>query len=271
MIAAPAPGMDSDGDVGRRRTAPGGPEPPGDALVLRDVDACYGHGQILEDFDLRVPCGACWAVVGPSGAGKTTLLRVILGTLVPCHGTVMRPALETESGSRRGSVGYIPQNLGLVRNRTALQNVLLGALNRLPWWRTLTGRFPTREARQAEEALCWVGLRGRGGERIERLSGGERRRVAVARALLQRPDVLLADEFLAEVDRVTSREIIDLLERLRESTGMTLLFVDHDIENACRIADRVVVLSGGSKIRELEASRVDPSRVRELFRMPAMA
>lgn len=249
-----------------RSPAPGASS-AGDALVLRDISAGYGRGrEILEGLSLTVPRGACWAVVGPSGAGKTTLLRVILGSLTPRRGTVRRPALENGAGAREGAVGYIPQNLGLVRNRTARQNVLLGALRRLPWWRTLAGRFPPGEVRDADEALARVGLEDRGDERVGELSGGERRRVAIARALLQRPSILLADEFLAEVDRVTSREIVALLRRLQERTGMTLLFVDHDVENACGIAERIVVLAGGRKVREMEASRVDPARLDALFR-----
>lgn len=235
------------------------------ALALRGVTAGYRRGRpILRDLDLTVPRGESWAVLGPSGSGKTTLIRVILGLLKPDGGTV-RCHVDDCDGD---GIGYIPQNLGLVRNRTVRENVLLGSLRRLGFCRTLTGSFPEEERRAAEEALGRVGLGGRGEERVERLSGGERRRVAVARALLQRPSLLLADEFLAEVDRVAAGEIVGLLRTLRRETGMTLLFVDHDVENACRIADRVVVLSGGRKVRELAAAEVDSSRVAELFRNP---
>lgn len=251
------------------------------ALVLEGVTAGYRRGgPILRGLDLSVPSGECWAILGPSGAGKTTLIRVILGVLKPDRGVVRHHPgnglgrLRGPDGDGRAAgtdlpgneIGYIPQNLGLVRNRSVLDNVLLGALSRLGFCRALLGHFPDREVADAEAALHQVGLGGRGRERIERLSGGERRRVAVARSLLQRPTLLLADEFLAEVDRLAAAEIVALLRRLRRETGMTLLFVDHDVENACRIADRVVVLSGGRKVRELAAADVDPTRIEELFR-----
>ncbi len=261
--AAPAAGARTAVDA-----EPGSSSPH--ALVLRGVTAGYRRGRpILRDLDLAVPRGECWAVLGPSGSGKTTLIRVILGVLRPERGTVRLQPGEPNGTGRAGGIGYIPQNLGLVRHRSVRENVLLGCLDRLGSWRALTGRFPEAEAEAADEALRRVGLGGRGGERIERLSGGERRRVAVARALLQRPRLLLADEFLAEVDRVAAAEIVALLRQLRRDTGMTLLFVDHDVENACRIADRVVVLAGGRKVRELSAGEVDPSRVGELFRAGA--
>jgi phosphonate transport system ATP-binding protein len=144
--------------------------------------------------------------------------------------------------------------------------VLLGALGRLSFGQTLTGRFPGSEQRQADRALERVGLGGRGHERIEDLSGGERRRVAIARALLQRPRLLLADEFLAELDRVTAAEIISLLRRVREETAMTLLCVEHNIETAMRIADRLVVLVDGRNVRELDPATASPAEVAELFR-----
>lgn len=207
--------------------------------------------------------------MGPSGGGKTTLLRVIAGLLPATRGTVRRPVLEGGEGGPRAPehrVGYIPQFLGLVRNRTAVENVLLGALGRLGPWRSLAGRFPPGERAAAWEALRRVGMGERGDERVETLSGGERRRVAIARALLQRPRLLLADEFLAEVDRVTAQGIARLLQDLRRDTGMTVIFVDHDLDAACRIADRVLVLARGRVVDELDAATATASRLGDLFR-----
>jgi phosphonate transport system ATP-binding protein len=237
------------------------PQTPGSALAAEGVTVSYCQGKpILEDVDVAVPEGACYAIVGPSGSGKTTLLRAFLGLLAPTAGSV-----SCQREGRRPTIGYIPQNLGLVRNRTVLDNVLLGAIKRIAWWRSLTGTFPATEVIEAEQALRWVGLGGRGDEAIESLSGGERRRVAIARALVQRPDILLADEFLAELDKNTAKEIEALLRSLREKTGVTIVFVEHDIETACRIADRVVVLVKGKKVAELAAAQADPARILELF------
>lgn len=242
------------------------------ALILREIVAGYGSdGAVLKGIDLTVPEGACWGILGPSGGGKTTLLRVVLGVLRPDSGSVERPLAVGLNGGGRGAIGYIPQNLGLVRNLTVRANVLLGALSRVAWWRSITGRFPRAEAERAEEALASVGLAGRGDDRIETLSGGERRRVAIARALLQRPRLLLADEFLAELDALTAQEVMNLIQELRRTTGMTILFVDHNVEAACSMAERVVVLVHGRKVCELDPARVEPARIRDLFRHPLLA
>jgi phosphonate transport system ATP-binding protein len=240
------------------------------ALVLQGVSAGYGRrGAIVHDPDLEVPEGACYAILGPSGCGKTTLLRLVLGMLDPRSGTIDRPALRQRG--RTGEIGYIPQNLGLVRHQTVLQNVLLGALSRLPWYRSVFGRFPADELRSAEEALDAVGLGGRGDERIHTLSGGERRRVAIARAILQRPRILLADEFLAELDTQTAQEIVALLQSLRRRYDLTIVFVEHNVETACSIADRVVVLVSGRKVVELVPSDASTATIRELFRASKVA
>jgi phosphonate transport system ATP-binding protein len=251
-----------------RRAPGGGPKP---ALVLRDVTAGYTRSRpIVRNLDLCVPEGDCWAILGPSGCGKTTLLRIVLGLLEPESGEVERPCMAVP-GHRSGEIGYIPQNLGLVRHLTVRENVLLGALSRLPWWRSFAGRFPACELLEAEDALEAVGLGGRGGEYVHALSGGERRRVAIARAIVQRPRLLLADEFLAELDGHTAAEIMELLQRLRRTYGLTIIFVDHDVEKACSMADRVVVMVGGEKVGELDPAESSSGQIRALFRAPRVA
>lgn len=240
-------------------------------LSLHGVSAGYVPGYpILRDLDLEVPAGDCYAVLGPSGGGKTTLLRIVLGLLQPTSGTIERPCLGGGGVRQRGAIGYIPQTLGLVRNLTVRENVLLGALGRLPFWRSMLGRFPGQEIQRADEALAAVGLEGRGEERVEFLSGGQRRRVAIARAVVQRPVLLLADEFLAELDRDTAFEITELLRQLREASGMTMLFVDHDVDTACRIADRVIVVVDGRKVCEMSPDEARPQRTQDLFRRLAI-
>ncbi len=236
------------------------------AVRMSGVYAGYNGSTILSGVDLEIKHGECVAVVGPSGSGKTTLLRVIAGLLPPLAGEIHCVA---NSAASRSAVGYIPQHVGLVKNRTALQNVLLGALGRLSGWRSLLGSFPTSERKAADEALTRVGLAGRGADRIETLSGGEKRRVAIARALVQRPELLLADEFLADVDKVTAKEIFALLEKLRRSTGMTTIIVDHDVDAARRVADRVIVIVDGQKVREVSPSDVSVAGLADLFRAPS--
>lgn len=238
------------------------------ALVVEGVTAGYARGRpVLHDVSFAVPTGAWWAVVGPSGSGKTTLVRAVLGVLKPTLGSVRLPGCF----GQRDALGYIPQQLGLVRNLSVRENVLLGGLGRMGWWRSLLGRFTAQEVGAADVALEAVGLGGRGDDGVTELSGGERRRVAIARAIIQRPKVLLADEFLAELDSITSASIVAALQRLREETGMTILCVEHDLHAAAQAADRVVVLAGGRKVREVDADKVPADDPAALFRLIALA
>jgi phosphonate transport system ATP-binding protein len=237
------------------------------ALVVDGLTAGYQRGRpVLHDVSFSVPQGAWWAVVGPSGCGKTTLLRTILGVLTPSSGRVTLPA----AAGARDALGYVPQQLGLVRNLTVRENVLLGGLARLGTWRSLLGRFTAEEVAAAEAALGEVGLGGRGDDRTTELSGGERRRVAIARAMIQRPKVLIADEFLAELDPITSAAIVGVLQRLRESTGMTILCVEHDLHAAASAADRVVVMAGGRKLREVSSEELEATDPGALFKWIAL-
>jgi len=237
------------------------------ALVIDGLTAGYQRGRpVLHDVSFTVPEGAWWAVVGPSGCGKTTLLRTILGVLKPFSGSVTVSA----AAGARDALGYVPQQLGLVRNLTVRENVLLGGLARLGTWRSLLGRFTAEEVAAAEAALGEVGLGGRGNDRTTELSGGERRRVAIARAMIQRPKVLIADEFLAELDPITSAAIVSVLQRLRESTGMTILCVEHDLHAAAAAADRVVVMAAGRKLREVGADELEAADPAALFKWIAL-
>lgn len=213
-------------------------------------------------MSLDIGAGECVLLVGPNGSGKSTLLRLLAGLLDPRTGTVARP-----DPRKPGALGYIPQRLGLVRHATARTNVLLGAVPRLAGWRRLTGTFPTAERAAAEAALGAVGLAGRGDDLVEAMSGGERRRVTLARALLQRPRVLLADEFLAEVDHVTAEDLVNLLMRMRRETGMTMVVADHDVAQTARLADRVAVVVRGRVVDVVTPRAVTPETLRALFRV----
>ncbi|MEM3086746.1 MAG: ATP-binding cassette domain-containing protein [Halobacteria archaeon] len=243
--------------------------PGSPAVHLTDVWASCNGTPVLKGVDLAVGRGSCWVVMGPSGAGKSTLLKTMNGLLPVSRGTVSilgRP-LERGAGLRRlrARIGYIPQNLGLVKNRTVLENVLLGALPRTPLLPSLVPRFAPEAEAAAREALEQVGI----GERADRpahaLSGGERQRVAIARALVQRPDILLADEFVSELDYVRAREVMDLVEQIRRKLGMTLVTIQHEIEIARTYGDRIAVVREGRKIAEVAPGDLTQDLLQVLF------
>lgn len=222
------------------------------ALVAEDLTYRHPSGLGVFEVSLRVGRGETVGLMGPSGSGKTTLLRLLAGLRAPASGRVL--ALGA-SGRARGVVGYIPQQLGLVRNASAVENVLHGALARVPAWRALAGAFPADEVEAARSLLQRIGLADKADRPVATLSGGERQRVAVARALLQRPRVLLADEFTANLDVLAAGEVLDLL---REATGRGVATVValHSPELAREHADRVLFLREGRIVAEHPAREV---------------
>lgn len=207
----------------------------------------YGEGPtaltVLSRVDIDIKTGGYVAVTGVSGAGKSTLLAILGGLESVQEGTVC-VAGENLGGLRgrdlarfrRERVGFVFQDFGLLTMLTARENVEMSL--------TLAG-VPRRERReQAEHLLAGVGLAARAHHRPARMSGGELQRVAIARALANRPHVLLADEPTGNLDEDSSLRVLELLERLREEYGCTLVVVTHNHELAAR-ADRHLRLSRG--------------------------
>jgi putative ABC transport system ATP-binding protein len=209
----------------------------------------FGDGavQALRGVDLVVPRGEHVAVVGPSGCGKSTLLNVLAGIDPPTHGTVelLGERLYALDERRRSAlrlrrVGFVFQRFHLLAVLTAAENVELPMAE---------AGVPSRERRaRARELLEYVGLGHRTRHRPPHLSGGEQQRVAVARALANRPEVIFADEPTGELDRGTGAGIVDLFARLN-ADGVTLVIVTHDPDVAAR-AGRIVEMADGRIVGE---------------------
>lgn len=236
-------------------------------IELDDVWVSYYEksAPALKGVCLKVVPGDAIAIVGPSGSGKTTLLRVILGFLKPTRGRVEvlgQAPWERETLSPR--IGYIPQQLGLVQNLTALENTLLGALSRLGFWRSILGAFPTADVERAMVRLESVGLAHKANKKVCQLSGGERQRVAIARALLQDPDILLADEFLSDLDYPRACEILDMMKDINRN-GQTMVMVTHDLALASQWGERAVIMNQGEKVAEVERRNLSASSLMSLL------
>lgn len=212
---------------------------------------------VLEGVDLSLYRGQTTMVLGRSGSGKTSLLKSLKG-LVRCQkGTV-----ETGGGCSEAKVAYIPQNLGLVRNMTALENVLSGALARTGTLRSLFGRFPQEIEQQARALLRELGLSGKEKQPVAKLSGGERQRVAIGRALMLNPELILADEFVSQLDAVTTHEIFEMVHRLA-GEGIGFLITTHEMELVGEYADRVIVMKKGRILHEGAAKAMNQAEVLE--------
>ena len=218
----------------------------------------YTEEPVLEDLSFAVEEGTTLALVGRSGCGKTTLLKTLAGILDPLDGEATVLGTRPPQSPPAGELGYIPQSLGLVMHEPVLTNVLHGRLSDLGRLRSLFGRFPNDAEAEARDAIERVGLGGKEQSRVKELSGGQRRRVAIARAFVQEPRVLLADEMLSELDSETAQSIVHCLSTLQQDTGMTAVIVEHNLDVATDISDTVLSLGAGG----IE-DRIEPARTRK--------
>lgn len=207
---------------------------------------------ILNDVSLGIEKGTIVMLLGHSGSGKTTLLKVIKGLLSPQQGNVrwgLDPVKE---------IAYIPQTLGLVKSLTVLDNILIGTLGKMQTLPSLLKLFPKEEVSKAREILAMLGLRDKEAEKAFHLSGGERQRVAIGRALMQEAKLILADEFVSQLDYIKTLEMMELVKKISAS-GVTFLITTHDIELVPRYGHRAVFIKGGQIVHECSASEVNES------------
>jgi manganese/zinc/iron transport system ATP- binding protein len=216
------------------------PAPTGTIVVrMRDVTVAYGERVALDDVDLEIRAGALLAVIGPNGAGKSTLLKAIAGLIAPAHGTI--EVLGAPPGAAARRVAYVPQaevvDWGFPV--TVGDVVMMGRVPLIG-----IGRSPARADRDAvREALETVGMAGEDGRQIGALSGGQRRRVFLARAMAAHPDLYLLDEPVTGVDATTEEDLMRLLER-EAAAGRTVIATTHDLAAAAHHFHEVALVNG---------------------------
>ena len=226
-------------------------------IQMSNVSTSYDSKSFaLEKINLSIDRGTNYAIVGQSGSGKSTLLKLMNGMMIPSTGTIKIDYTTPNMNNKKfkkmmHTIGYIPQSLGLVKNITVLDNILIGALPRLNKIQSFFKKFPEYEIIEAKRIISLVGLTGKENRKAYMLSGGEKRRVAIARALMQKPTILLADEIVSELDHVTAKEIMDLITDAQKRMNLTAIMVHHDMKLALEYANRVAVIKEGHKILEI--------------------
>ena len=224
-------------------------------LEITDLVKQYPNGfKALHGISITVSEPQVVAIIGSSGAGKSTLIRCINRLVEPTSGTINLEGTEiTTLGSAnlrkaRRRMGMIFQEYNLVERLTVMENVLSGRLGYVSFWKAYRRNYPPEDIQAAFEMLERVGLEGRQDTRADALSGGQRQRVGIARALMQKPDLLLVDEPTASLDPKTSRQIMRLICELAHEFGTPALVNIHDVALAQNTADRIIGLSEGRQV-----------------------
>jgi phosphonate transport system ATP-binding protein len=233
---------------------------------------CYPNGHTaLNQMNLSVRAGEMVVVLGSNGSGKSTFMKCCVGLNRPTAGSVEiagRDMARLEGAAQRVArmpLALISQNANLVKRRDVLSNVCAGTLGRHRTWRTALGGLPAEEMAASRAFLDEVGLLHLARQKAGTLSGGQAQRVAVARALAQRPQVLLADEPVASLDPEAADEVMRLLRRLATEDGLAVVCVLHQPDLACRYADRLVGLRRGVVQFDQAAGAVAMSRIAGLY------
>ena len=246
-------------------------------ITVESLSKDYQGKPALRDISIGINPGEIVGLVGPSGAGKSTLLRTLNGFVAPTSGTVAvcgrSPAALHGRALRahRSEVGMVYQRFHLVGRKSVRDNAVAGSAGRVATWRTLVGMFPAHERRAATEALHRVGLGDHAGQRADTLSGGQQQRVAIARTLVQDPQVVLADEPVASLDPGSSERVLALLRSLAHDDGRTVLVSLHQVEYARRFCDRVIALDGGRVVIDSCPAEILTSDWQRLYAAPELA
>jgi phosphonate transport system ATP-binding protein len=242
------------------------------SLRIRNLRKEYRVGEpVLRDVSLTLDGRGLTAIIGPSGTGKSTLVRCINRLVEPTAGEIhfRGQDLVRLSGRElriaRRRIGMIFQEYNLVERLSVIENVLCGRLGYVPVWRAWLRKFAPIDIERAFELLDAVGLGGFATQRADQLSGGQRQRVGIARALMQEPDLLLADEPTSSLDPKTSVEIMELIARRAGASDIPAIVNIHNVELARRYADRIIGMSKGEIVFDGPPDKLEDSHLLAIY------
>jgi len=230
-----------------------------------------GGSRALDGIDLHIGRGEFVALIGPSGAGKSTLLRCLNGLVTPTAGHIEVDGVEVTGADAetlrriRSGIGFVFQQFNLLRRLTVLENTVLGRLPHATRWRSLAGWFDPADLARARATLARVGLDGMDTRRVDTLSGGQQQRVAIARALVQTPAVILADEPMASLDPSLAHTVMELLRRINQEDGITVVTSLHVLELAQAYGQRIIGLHRGRVVHDGPPASLDGAATARIF------
>lgn len=241
-------------------------------IAVEKLTKRFGSRSILNEISFSVAESSVVALIGANGAGKSTLLRCCLRLIEPDSGSIdllgtpIMGARRAALNRIRAQVGFVFQKHNLTSRLSALSNVIHGTQSRFKGPRTWHQAFAPAQAREeAMEMLDLVGLADRAGSRVDQLSGGQSQRIAIARALMQRPRIIFADEPVASLDPTAGEEVMELLIRLARTRGVTVLFTTHNIRHALDYSERIVGLKAGSIAMDAPPAQCDAETLRTFY------
>ena len=241
-------------------------------LEINELSKIYPGGtQALKAVTFNVPKGQFLAVIGLSGSGKSTLLRCINRLIEPTKGQIIWNGIdlaalpENEMRLYRRKIGMVFQSFNLVLRSTVLTNVLSGRLGYInPAWSFLN-RFSKQDYLDAMKQLERVGIADKAFQRADELSGGPQQRVSIARAMMQNPEIMLADEPVASLDPVLAHSIMQYLDKINKELGVTVICSLHFLDLVHRYADRVIALNNGYVVFDGLPSEIDDVKFKEIY------
>jgi phosphonate transport system ATP-binding protein len=242
------------------------------SLVITALNKEYVAGKpILRDISLTIEGRGITAIIGPSGTGKSTLVRCINRLVTPTSGSILFKGQDMAklSGAAlrhaRRKIGMVHQEYNLVERLSVMENVLSGRLGYMPAWKAWLRRFEPAEIRKAFGLLDAVGLGDFATRRADQLSGGQRQRVGIARALMQDPDLILADEPTSSLDPKTSVEVMDIMVRLAGERNTPVVINIHNVDLAKRFSSRIIGMATGTVVFDGRPDELKDHHLAEIY------
>lgn len=241
-------------------------------LEVKNLSKVYDSDvQALKNVSFSVKPGEFLAVIGLSGSGKSTLLRCINRLIEPTSGQIIWNGQDVTSASQdemrriRRKIGMVFQHFNLVSRSKVITNVLAGRLGYVHPMLSALNRFPKSDIEMALAQLEKVGIGNQAYKRADELSGGQQQRVGIARAMMQEPAMILADEPVASLDPVLAHSIMQYLEKINKEEGVTVLCSLHFLDLVHRYADRAIALNNGVLMFDGPPNQIDDEKFREIY------
>lgn len=240
-------------------------------LSLVNVNKNYGAHKAIRDINLHVNPGDFVVLLGPSGAGKSTIFKCVSQLIRADSGEVWlnEQQINHLKGNalrlQRRKIGLIFQQFNLVSRLSAIQNVLLGRLGHMPTWKANLGLFSEADRQLCLRSLDRVGMLNKAYQRADTLSGGQQQRVAIARVMAQESNLILADEPVASLDPVTSRQVLTQLKEIAVESNMAILCSLHQTDLALEFADRIIAMSNGIITFDKNARDVKENELKSIY------